>query len=908
MSIKNKIIIIFLIFTSISIVPFSTLVLIKLEKETLNHLITQNSINTSVFAKSVVNILFMNGGDVLASKVDVKDMIDMLEPLQQKGLVYADAILLSANPNLNGTILASIISNSNYKNYIKFKEKLPPDELDKMKSYSGSYREYSIENEYIEFISMGTIQNQQPICITRIVVKKSVALASIYEIKKYVNITSIFLMVTVLIMAIIFGMYLARPIIKLTEGAKEIEKGNYLHKVNIKNRDEIGQLASTFNNMALIIHQKITELENANIELVKMDRLKDEFLANTTHELKTPIHGITGLTQSMLDGISGELNDKARHLLTMILISGKRLSNLINDILDYSRLKNSDIILNRQSIDLGSMTNMVLTIISGSFSKKNLSLINNIEPGKHFVLADENRPQQIMINLIGNAVKFTHSGEIRINATVNNNDYVIEVKDTGEGIPQDKQQDIFDSFVQSDGSTTRKHSGTGLGLPITRNLIELHGGKIWLESKLGLGSSFFFNLPATGKAEEGYYSEIHSSSLEMKENIVTIDGLHKTYVPGEKSILIVDDDPINLQVLVNHLAIDDYNVESATTGMEALSLINADHNFDLLLLDVMMPEMSGFEVCKIVREKLSFYQLPIILLTAKNTNEDIITGLGLGANDYITKPFDKDQLLARVRNYVSLKKAVEEQNALLAIRQELDIAKNIQLSILPQVLPLMDKISIKAKYEPMSEIGGDFYDFHNIDDNKIGILIADVTGHGIPAALISTMIKIAFSTSSDKLQNPAALLQWINKALFHNLSERYITAFYTYINLDEMTITFSNAAHWPMYLIKENGKLIYLTVKGRLIGLLEDTEYNNATMPVESGDRLIFFTDGLLEERNSSNEAYGEKKLESLLIELRDLPPARVIDECFMDIYSYSGNYNTEGFEDDVTMIVVDIL
>lgn len=908
MSIKNKIIIIFLIFTSISIVPFSTLVLIKLEKETLNHIIAQNSINTSVFAKSVVNILFMNGGDVLASKVDVKDMIDMLEPLQQKGLVYADAILLSPNPNLNGTILASLISKSNHENHIKYKDKIPPDELDKIKSYSENYREIFEEDEYIEFISQGTIQNQQPICITRIIMKKSVALASIYEIKKYVNIASIFLMITVFLMAIIFGMYLSRPIIKLTEGTREIEKGNYLHRVNIKNRDEIGQLASTFNNMALMIHQKITELENANIELLKMDRLKDEFLTNTTHELKTPIHGITGLTQSMLDGISGELNDKAHHLLTMILISSKRLSNLINDILDYSLLKNSDITLNRQSVDLGSMTNMVLTIISGSSSKKNLSLINNIEPGKHFVLADENRLQQIMINLIGNAVKFTQSGEIRINATVKNNDYIIEVKDTGEGIPLDKQQDIFDSFVQSDGTATRRHGGTGLGLSITRNLVELHGGKIWLTSKPGLGSSFFFNLPAAGKAKEGYYSEIHSSPLEMKENITTIDGLHKNYVPGEKSILIVDDDPINLQVLINHLAIDGYNVESATTGMEALSLINSDHNFDLLLLDIMMPEMSGFEVCKIVREKLSFYQLPIILLTAKNTNEDMITGLSLGANDYITKPFDKDQLLARVRNYVSLKKAVEEQNALLAIRQELHIARNIQLAILPQVLPQMDRISIKAKYEPMSEIGGDFYDFHHIDDNRIGIFIADVTGHGVPAALISTMIKIAFTMSHDKLDNPAMLLEGINNALFSHLSGRYITAFYAFIDLNTKTITFSNAAHWPMYLIKKNGELIYLTIKGRLIGLLENNEYSNATIPIENGDRLIFFTDGLIEERDNTGESYGEKKLESLLIELRNLPPARVIDECFMDIYSYSGNYNTEGFEDDATMIVADII
>jgi two-component system sensor histidine kinase ChiS len=322
----------------------------------------------------------------------------------------------------------------------------------------------------------------------------------------------------------------------------------------------------------------------------------------------------------------------------------------------------------------------------------------------------------------------------------------------------------------------------------------------------------------------------------------------------------------------------------------------------------MMPEMSGFEVCKKVRESLSFYELPIILLTAKNTNEDMIAGLSLGANDYITKPFDKDQLLARVKNYVSLKRAIEEQNSLIAIRQELEIARNIQLQILPETLPLMDGIAFKAKYEPMAEIGGDFYDFHHFDDKKTGVFIADVTGHGVPAALISTMVKVAFTMCGEKFTTPADLLSAINKTLFNHLSGRFITAFYALIDLEAMTVTFSNAAHWPMYLQKKNGDLEYLKVKGRLIGLMGNSEYSNVTVNIEQGDRLIFFTDGLIEERDSSGEIFGEEAFEKILTELRDLPPARVIDECFMNIYNWSGNYKTDGFEDDATMIIADIL
>ena len=660
MSIKNKIIIMFIIFTSLLVVPFSTFVISKMEREALDYVIAQNNINTSIFSKSVVNILFMNGGDVRASMVDVKDMINMLEPLQKKGLVYADAVLLSSRPSLNGTILASIISKDKTAEFKRFNDRIPSEEIDKIKSFAGGYREFYTDTEYIEFISLGIMGEKSPICLTRIIMEKQVALSAIYEIKKYVNIASVVLLITVIFMAVIFGIYLSRPIVRLTEGASQIEQGNYLHSVKINNKDEIGQLASTFNKMSAMIHQKISELEEANIELLKMDRLKDEFLANTTHELKTPIHGIIGLTQSLMDGISGELNDNIRHLLSMVLKSSRRLSTLVDDILDYSLLRNSDIILDCKSIDLGSMTEMVLTIISGSLNQKSLSLINNIEPGVYFVKADENRLQQILMNLIGNAVKFTPAGEVRINASKSGDNYTIEVSDTGEGIPPEKKQIIFDSFVQSDGSDSRRYGGTGLGLSITKNLVELHGGRIWLKSEPGKGSSFFFTLPASGKAATSYYSEIRSSSIPVKDENRITENLRKAGNSAGGSVLIVDDDPINLQVLINHLSIDGYNVESALSGVEALKLIESGIDFDLILLDVMMPEMSGFEVCKRVRQNISFYQLPIILLTAKNTSEDMITGLSLGANDYITKPFDKDQLLARVRNYVSLKKAIEE--------------------------------------------------------------------------------------------------------------------------------------------------------------------------------------------------------------------------------------------------------
>ncbi len=245
--------------------------------------------------------------------------------------------------------------------------------------------------------------------------------------------------------------------------------------------------------MTLMIHLKITELEQANEDLTKLDKLKDEFLANTSHELKTQVHGILGLTESLMDGTCGDLSINARQFLSMILQSSRRLAKLVNDIIDFSELKSRNIKLLKMSIDLGSMAETVIAMIKPAITDKNIAIINNIKPGEYYVFADEKRLQQILLNLTENAVKFTESGSINISAdTLPSGECIIAISDTGMGIPKDKQKLIFESFVQSDGSTSRKYGGTGLGLSITKNLVELHGGTISLNSKQEEGSTFYF--------------------------------------------------------------------------------------------------------------------------------------------------------------------------------------------------------------------------------------------------------------------------------------------------------------------------------------------------------------------------------------------------------------------------------
>ena len=909
MKIKYKLILIFIIFSGLLFTPFFSFLIQKLETETLKYTINQNKTNSKIFAKSVLNILMMNGGDIHSSSVDIKDMTSMLEPLMAGGLVYADAILLSSDHEKNGIILASVKDNSSKGIFNYPAAKVSQSEIEKMINANNGYREFTLNETYIEFTATGSIPDQPPFCIGRIIISKTKALEHITALKLYINIALFILVLTIVVFSVIFGEYISKPIVELTDGAREIESGNYKFKVDVTHRDEIGKLAATFNKMAAMINSKITELEQANEELTKMDKLKDEFLANTSHELKTPVHGILGLTESLIDGTCGDLNSAAKQHLSMILHSSRRLAQLVNDIIDYSKLRNSDIILKKISIDLGSMTETILTMIKPRVENKNITMINDIKPGQFFVLADEERLQQILLNLIGNSVKFTENGNIKISASLNAfRECLIEISDTGIGISPDKQGMVFDSFFQSDGSTGRKYGGTGLGLPITKDLIELHGGKIDFKSVHGEGTTFYFTLPSSEKSFSATTVRVIDRFAELNTKLNLINDVNTDITSGAK-IMIVDDDIINLQLLLNQLKREGYSVTSFSGGRDALASIDSGDLYDIVLLDVMMPVVSGYDVCRGIREKYSSYELPVVMLTAKNTNQDIITGIDLGANDYITKPFDKEVLLTRVKSYISLKKAVEEQNKFIAVKQELEIAKKIQLAILPHTLPEITGLSIHARYEPMTEIGGDFYDFLQLDDRHIGVLIADVTGHGVPAALISSMVKIAFYMSYDLLRDPAALLEKINASLINHIYGRFITAFYAFIDLDEMKMTFSNAAHWPMYLHnKDKGDLRELTVRGKLIGLNREEKFTNVTIDINRGERIIFFTDGIVEEKNKNGEFFDEEYLEKTIKENSLLSPEKLIDEVFNSIYQWSATYRLTGLDDDATMLVMDII
>ncbi len=429
------------------------------------------------------------------------------------------------------------------------------------------------------------------------------------------------------------------------------------------------------------------ELRDKNMQLSRLDALKDEFLANTSHELRTPLAGIIGIAESMRAGATGSLPSSAIRNLDLVVASGRRLANLVGDILDFSRLKNKDLSLHLKPVDLGNVVETLCTVLHPLASGKGISLINRLDGSLPLVQADEDRLQQIFYNLIGNGIKFTPAGSLTITAKPYDQLLQVAITDTGIGIAQDKLADIFLSFEQVDSTETRSFGGTGLGLSITKDLVKLHQGTLDVQSELGRGTTFFLNLPLAEQAAEGeiplpgtnrYQPPTLSTIGDSVEPMPCIE--NPPLSPNAPTILAVDDEPVNLQVAVNQLGLAGFKVLTAANGADALVL--CEENLpDLILLDIMMPGISGYQVCQQLRLKHSAAILPIIILTARNRTADLVAGFESGANDYLTKPFTSGELLVRVRSLLQLKESYQTLAENSRLKRELQLRQETELEL-----------------------------------------------------------------------------------------------------------------------------------------------------------------------------------------------------------------------------------
>jgi len=374
----------------------------------------------------------------------------------------------------------------------------------------------------------------------------------------------------------------------------------------------------------------------------------------------------------------------------------------------------------------------------------------------------------------------------------------------------------------------------------------------------------------------------------------------------KRLLLLVDDDSENIQV-VHSILKDGYKIRVAMNGAKALELAKVEPLPEIILLDVMMPDMDGYEVCGRLKADQRTREIPVIFLTGKTEVADETRGFEVGAVDYIHKPFSPPIVTARVRTQLMLRDAHETvARQLVSINSELEMARQIQLSILPHEPPCLPGLEIEARYIPMSSVAGDFYDFLVIDEKHVGILIADVSGHGLPSALIASMLQTAFAAQAPNASNPAQVLSGLNRALCGRFERHFVTAAYLFVDLEIGSVKYAGAAHPPVLLWRPNiGSVVELIENGLMLGPFSESHYSSISLPLEKGNRMFLFTDGIVETRNSSGSEFGIDGLKRILESKHNLSADGLADGVLNALSSWSETAIGPGQSDDITLLAI---
>ncbi len=374
-----------------------------------------------------------------------------------------------------------------------------------------------------------------------------------------------------------------------------------------------------------LLKEQMWALERANKELKKIDILKSDFLSMVSHELRTPLASIKEGVSLVIDGTTGPINENQKKFLDVAKRNIDRLTNLINNLLDLSKIESGKMELMKGAVDINIIVKEAIFTFENLATNKRLALTSELAPNLPKAYVDRDKTSEILANLVSNAIKFTNEGRILIRTSRFQPDpnYIeVSVEDAGIGIAEEDMPKLFQKFKQLEATITRKAGGSGLGLSICKQIVELHGGRIWVESEKGKGSKFKFTVPIIGGKS----------------------------MPRRK-ILVIDDEPDLCTTVKARLEASNLEVDTALSGKEGLEKVET-FKPDLILLDLMMPEMDGFQVCEKLKKDKKTSDIPVVVLTALEDEDSAKKALSRGAAGYLVKPFEQDSLLFTIREFM----------------------------------------------------------------------------------------------------------------------------------------------------------------------------------------------------------------------------------------------------------------
>ena len=406
-------------------------------------------------------------------------------------------------------------------------------------------------------------------------------------------------------------------------------------------------LRASISNLEQRVADRTAELSLANSELSRVMRSKDDFLSAMSHELRTPLNAVLGLSESLAEGVYGEMNAKQAQSINTIAESGRHLLSLINDLLDIAKIGAGKMELDLKKANVEDMCQASLRLVLEQAQKKNLKLTLAMDNKSVMLTADERRLKQILVNLLSNAVKFTPDGgsvTLETKCDVESESLVFSVRDTGIGIATEDLKRLFSPFTQLDSKLSRLYAGTGLGLTLVLKLVELHGGSVSVESEIGKGSCFTVRIPCKG---------LENAIRSGDQGAVTIsESTPANILPSNTPlILVADDNEINLMTVTDYLHANQLRVIQARDGLEAVKMVR-QHAPSLVLMDIQMPMMDGLEAIAHLRADDQYAKIPIIALTSRAMVGDRERCIDAGANDYLSKPVNMKQLVKTIHAHL----------------------------------------------------------------------------------------------------------------------------------------------------------------------------------------------------------------------------------------------------------------